>query len=715
MKRILIIALSVVMGGILGGCTQEGLVAKAQVKQEILKCEGDIPQQICDFVAEHQGGLFPDMKGAMFAEFSIARPGFGGESPMTIGWLLPKEGEDQFAVLPNGIVKKVAKPGAEQVLDETVVKEKIFPVMNEMIYDGFRSYQDGSNRDRVLAVLVAVGRQDLAQVAAKSKSVDQQMLGVQRSSDLIGTSFRYRNAEVSDAYGARDWNWALRVAKILDQNADKRPKQEVNLDPTMVVTPKDVIRDLERRLSDSRSLVDYRTIPTQHGKERWEQLLRALDGSTVVEQNGNYGDPSYLLVAEGQDIIPFLLEDLKTEDRLSASSSNLFMTTGRLPGPVRRMVVQVVQQIWEGMPSDRLTDLNDPKKAEAAADWYLEKWMTYKGLRLSQRIYKNIESGTMNEYQLSQSIKELFGKAGPGSPAPYVPGKTPMNIDEFSAEQKEFVADKLEQTLMQSTANPRENRHYSDNLVIGLAKLRGKDSLPALQRYTRDLLTMIQANRQNSPLNQYGKPFGAVIAQRIAIGDRDAAMMDLAAVMPLIKQFDSTEFKAMRAAWEFPKDKELQSKIEKVLMDWAKNKDDEGQTINVNFVWPPRSNDIFQSPGVRSFVIKQLRDSRAYGEATVTRVDVSSVSYSYKTPNSGGSSGSSVVPKDIKVGQVIAFTKGDFVADQMRRHLNNFKFSLVGSVAERKAAREEMVKIFESGKLPAEENYGLEELSIWRP
>ncbi len=723
-NRFLWLSLSVVF--VLVGCGKSGLGAMKGSpvrKVEQIKCEEGLPQKFCEFVGENRGGVLPDPRSGKFSEFKIAPGRWDSPAGVAVGWVFDADKDgDQFALLGNGMRVKVAEVIKELTLDEKTLMDRIVNFNSQMItFDHQR--RDNSHIFRTPVVLIALDRQDLAKVVwkdweAKFKNYGDQLNQINVKESLLQGFFMDRKLEITNSYREKDWQHGLEVARIYALNVDQEPQSPYTRSPRPDPTPKQIVEDLERRITSKDQPVNIDELAGMETGRRHAELIRGLDGnweSASGQMTGMTLDG--YIIQEGAEIVPLLLEDVKNDNRLTLGMDYMVNDFGpMLPITVRNYVATLLPRIWNGMPSNRLADFADPAKARDAADWYLKEWSVQGDLRLSKRIHRNIVDGKLRANELDQAIKQLFEKAGPGSTVPYQAGKTPFNIDELTPVEQGQIGDAIEKSLAEVSSDPQGNHSSAANLIVGLAKIRGKVCLPVLQRYSRDLATMIASDSHGSPLNRYGPAMGAAVSERIALGDGAAAMLDLKQVFGSVNMQDATQIWVLRAAWEFPADKELQAMIEQLLLNSLKGDSEQQQNRIPDFLTSAFADDAWKSPGVRRFVLSQLKNNQGGGVATIDRVNGDSGSYSYKIAGYGGGSTSGQLPKGTKVGAKVSFSLGDYWAQQVGRSIGFDQFSLVDSAERRKVLRSQIIQSLESGKIKGRDGHtGQQYIPVWKP
>jgi hypothetical protein len=710
------------------GCEKPGLASTAGTsgaghKIEPIKCVEGLPQTFCDFVSENRGGILPDPRDGKFSEFKVeAIGGWGAPPDKVVGWVFPKEKSgDQYALTANGIRVKVSEVLGGLVLDETNVMSKIIngktPSFNQE-----SERVDSLGWFRIPVVLIALDRQDLAKVVwtdseEKNKQFAHMLNQMNISDELLKGFIRDRKLEILECYRTQDWQHGLEVARIYSLNAEKEPANNY-YGFQSTPKPEQIVKDLERRLTSKQGPVNLDEISTLETGERRKEIIRALDGNVESKMGqGTGASADWLVQQEGVEMIPLLLEDLKTDDRLAPNANFAFGGFGSsLPVTVRSKIIMMLQQLWQGIPGSKLQMVNSREDFVAVADWYLKEWEVQSNMRLSKRIHRNIVNSQLGVDELNQSIKQLFEKAGPGSMVPYQAGKTPFNIDELTPDEQSQIGDAIEKILSEVTSDAKGNHSSACNLVVGLAKIRGKSCLPILQRYSRDLVTMIDSSSNGSPMNQFGTAMGTVVSQRIALGDRDGAITDMKQMFSKITLEDSSQIWVMRAAWEFPGDKDLQALFESLLKTSQADMLARGNRSVPNFLTSPFSIEVWKSPGVRRFVLNHLKDNSQLGEAKIERITGDSGSYSYTIggKNAGGSGGP--VPRGSKVGSTVSFTVGDFWAHEISTAMSGSEFSLTEPEAQRKAKRNQMIKRIESGNLNLKDvRSGVNNIPVWIP
>jgi len=637
---------------------------------------------------------------------------------VAVGWVLPEDKDgDQFAILGNGLRVKVGEVVKEVPLDEKTVMDRIVNAGGQM-GGMIGQRRDNSQIFRVPVMLIALARQDLAKVVwsdweEKNKNYLEQMNQINASEALLSGFFVDRKMEITACYREKDWQHGLEVARAYSLNAEREPKSvygNVRREPTA----QQIVKDLERRVLGDEKAVNLDELAGLEFGVRRAELIRGLDGN--VESNaGPMSGMSIdgFVMQEGPEMVPLLLEAVKTDDRLTLGMDYMVNDFGpTLPTTVRSYIGTLLQRMWTGMPTSRLAEFGDPEKAKSAAEWYLLEWSAQSAMRLGKRIHRNVVSGKLSANELDQAMKQLFEKAGPGSQVPYVAGKTPFNIDELTPEEQSEIGEAIEKILAEVSADPNGNHSSAANLVVGLAKIRGKECLPILQRYSRDLVTMIDGDSQNNSLNRYGPAMGAVISQRIALGDRKAAMADLKVVFGKVNLQDSTQIWVLRAAWEFPDDAELQGMVEKLLSGSSA----EGPNYVPDFLTSPFADGAWKAPGVRRFALRHLKNEAKLGVAKVERVNGGSASYSYQVAGSGGGSTSGAVSSGVKVGMEVDFSVGDYWAEKVGRSMGIERFSLIDSAAKRKELRGQMIRSLESGSVGKRNaRTGVQYIEVWRP
>lgn len=230
--------------------------------------------------------------------------------------------------------------------------------------------------------------------------------------------------------------------------------------------------------------------------------------------------------------------------------------------------------------------------------------------REPSKMYVELIALKDNDLKFLETSRNLVRQAGPGSQSPYVAGQLPAFVDEFTEKEKSEIAEIYQRIL---------RRRFGQYLVPDygyyasiFAQLVGRDAIPALQLLTRDCRT-----HRASVLWKTPRDFGALIAQRIALGDVENALIDWEKTLDFSQDNVKGEWLAtvMRPAWEFPDNDRVQAVTKRVLKQF------EGATPLVS----PEKQIIdelfgtdggslaFQSGAVREFVLDGLSQTQKTG------------------------------------------------------------------------------------------------------
>lgn len=304
--------------------------------------------------------------------------------------------------------------------------------------------------------------------------------------------------------------------------------------------------------------------------------------------------------------------------------------------------------------------------------------------------------------QMAESFMgRLFEPAAAVGGVRYVPGRIPTGMDQLLAEELEELPVILERRILGPWPGmERGSERNKSNLAIRLAQLRGVEALPVLRQYTANLLAEIVGGSRESGWNQFGPALGAVVSQRVALGDREAALKDYRAVIGGFDAFGPVEIETLRPAWEHPGDRELQSiarealeRIEaKVLAERPKE----------NVLVPDWVGSAYRVPWMGSAAFREYLAKKIGDRTEVGTVEwlgkPGDGAYRYKTGNRQGGGSVGQDQSGPYVEGVSPIVRGDVFAFEFARRLQGREFVMVWTAERRAKERAALVRDLRNGR-----------------
>lgn len=555
-------------------------------------------------------------------------------APAQYGWVSP---DGRSAVMIDGIERPITGPGTPATLDEAIGKLTAKPARPSFMGDPYAATP---------AELLMVGRVDLAQQV--DASVDRGRTGDSRGYALFTEVELLLNWEAAtamqsldDARG-RQVSGRLVAAYTLQQNLGILPRlpQNDRLAESLK-SAKSIYEDFDRRVVHPETApVDLPAIKSLSKPNRIEKLVAALDTIKDVAV-ADPGGVSYMsdpicsaIAAEGNDAVPALIDTIDRDRRLTRvvvpgrSFNSAFAFC-----PVKGAAWQVLLNIWPS--STRYAQAGMvPFPPAPPAPVLREAWAKDSRLTEPERFLNVLGDDSIDWRLWSRAARFLVkpeDEKWTGLGYSYTPSrdpKAPMTAEPLRAQRGAEITQLLSRRALElssaSTGNSMDAFRCGDGLSIAdcLYKWAPNEALEVLRRSCANCLdglhrygTYVNAN------NTVAGPFGSVISDRIALGDR-SAISDYDAIMPSI-QFSSFGFPRgfLKPLWAHPRDPQTLSAGERLMgvlglrIDSPESRD---SFSAIQFVArQPWNSPVLVFRPYRDLLIKYLKDDRILGEGTV--------------------------------------------------------------------------------------------------
>lgn len=627
---------------LIGGCQRPDRVGVDEV-EEIVPVSlnvGDtsLPDGLVKAVETVLGAGLWEVEGARFVDFKVAYetentavfrntavPG-ADRNAVYQGWI-QDYGEDMNVVLgmDGGIYL------ADAIIRDTELTEDSRGPGEPVA--GRNSFYHGSGRAPGwlgrTAVLLAAGKVEWAEkvYAETTKNFPNGTLFDENNNPLNSlASTAYSDLVSVASVGLQDGHYstALEMAKRANKVTRmlSAPVDPVYPTPPFVEYSSALVKDLERRLTEKGS-VDLAKIQQMPMAEKRAALREAMDEIEYSQMTGQ-GDPVYeAIVAEGEGMIPDLISAFGSDERLSKSLGvhRVGLTSGQRLRPVSEIAGEILGRVWEGMP--QFSAIAVPGDRVAVAAEFHTRWERDKNAPLARRLYWNVTSMKVADYAALRDLQALNRAAPVAGRGNYVPGRIPILLDQLTEEERQKLAGAVAERVQRTIQERQPGGAISTgDLALELAHLEGKRALPALQQYTQNLMAMLSPQTGQRPnWNQYGPPLGAVVAQRMALGDVENALIDYRTAMRSFDDADSMASRALRPAWEFPENEEVQRIAVESLRRAEKRYEEEqdGRSLSLGFFTHggQRLGSVMKAPGIRRFFSEQLENTTVVGTVKI--------------------------------------------------------------------------------------------------
>lgn len=681
--------------------------------------ETTLPKELVASIKKFVGqGIF-DVRGGELRKVKIASEQAyqGGPADQEImGWVMPADlNGNRMVVTLFGSIYPVLKVGDPVTVDEAY--EKSYD-MDQFMVEFSRAGGDRS-LCKVVMLVIAGETKKAEEFYAKTmwrgyadSAYDTTLGQLFYNSNYSSATKLARNTDWENARSA-----AIR-AKFCEEAQTNRPNYGYGF---IRIKTDEIILDLERRIKDKKPAPYILDIVGMKGEVRRKMLIEVLDGSVKLEPSEPQLSVSSLIVEEGEAIIPDLIEAYRNDSRVSYSMSN-YGNGFNTPQPVRNVIQQLISQLWVGMPS--LPYSSTEGRYERTADFWASQWKEHSKLSAAQRYLNSIADMKASDRSASQSLRGLFAKGTGGSTVNYTPGRVPIILDQLNDTERKQLGDALEKRIIRFGDPVDQNPDFSSvgELCIGLAHIKGKDAVPALRQFSSEVLAKITTNDPNN-WSQYGGALGAVISQRIALGDDKAALIDYKASLATFTIKNTLNQDALRAGWEHPNNAAVQDIVGATLSRAIKNLRNEGgyevgrSYLMINSF---RQDAWFGSLGIRRVIAGLIEDNTEIGKVkTKSQGDYISAEYTY--PNGQGSTSyRSTDSNDFVIGKEMPLYAGDLSIMQIDRQVKDMQFILATPDEHRKSFRADFAKKLKDKGFDWKAHldvmrYGRNDLEIYRP
>ncbi|QYK54260.1 MAG: hypothetical protein KF824_05025 [Fimbriimonadaceae bacterium] len=691
--------------------------------------DSKLPAELVSAIKKYVGQGIPDVRGGKLRTAKVVQvPNYPGmpDRADVIGWVMPAdENGVQMVVTLFGAVHRIASPGEPINVDEAFNKsydtDQYMVEMSRMMLD--RSLCK-------IVMLVISGETEKAeqffeQMKAANPAVQSSVNGSNTNFEsLLGQIFFNSNFSTVTRL-ARDTDWknaltaAIRSKYCEEHSANNQGRVYGGYGFGQVKTDQ-IILDLERRIKENRPVPKIIDIVALEPEARRKALIKALDGSVNLDAQEPNLTLAGLITEEGEAIIPDLIEAYRTDDRVSFVT-NEFGFPNNMPQPVRNLIYRYISQLWVGMPALPYNSMEG--RYDRSADYWSAKWKEHSKLSGGQRYLNSIADMKNSDRSASSSLMGLFAKGTGGSQVTYVPGRVPIVMDQLTDSERKKLSDALEKRIVRFGDPIEKNPDFEavGQLCIGLAHVKGKGSIPVLRQFSLEVLAKLSSANDNN-WSQYGGALGAVISQRIALGDENAALIDYKAALENYSIKNVLSQDALRTGWEHPNNAAVQELVASALSRAiSKLKSEGGNEVSRSYLMLNNFHrqQWFGSLGIRKVVADMVSDNTELGTIKTTSRDAY-VQVEYTYPNGRGSTSYSKEVGNLVVGKEMSLFAGDLSIMQIDNGLKDMKFILATPEEARKSFRADFAKkLRDKGfdwKAHLENRYyGGNELPIYRP
>jgi len=660
--------------------------------------DSKLPADFIAAIKKFVGQGIPDARGGELRTAKIAQvpnyPGMPNQVDM-IGWVMPaNENGIQQVVTMFGSVYPIVSPGEPISVDEAYSKSVD---LDQYMGEFSRAMMDRSLSKVVMLVIAGeTEKADQYFETLKSGGSGGWIANANNYETILGQLFFNSNYATVIRYGRdAEWKHALTAAirsKFCESQSAPQQRLYYGMGTGQVRTDQ-IILDLERRIKENRPVPSIIDIVALEPEARRKALIQALDGTVKLDPQESQLSIAGLINEEGEAIIPDLVEAYRTDDRVAFGMNEGGFANGA-PRPVRNLIHQHLAALWVGMPSLPYNSLEG--RYERTANFWSARWKEHSKLSAGQRYLNSISDLKVSDRSASESLQGLFTKGTGGGKVVYTPGKVPIILDQLTDAERKKLGDAIEKRIIRFGDPIERNPDFNavGELCIGLAHINGKDAVPALRQFSLEVLAKLEGGREDSVWSQYGNALGAVISQRIALGDERAAMIDYKAALANFSIKNVLNAEALRTGWEHPNNGAVQDLVASTLFRAITNlRSEGGYEVSRSYVM---LNNLYRdawfgSLGIRRVVADMVTDNTALGTVKTSNRD-SYVSAEYTYPNGRGSTSYPKETKNLVADGEMTLFAGDLSIMQFDNRLRDMKFVLATPEEARKAFRADFAK-----------------------
>lgn len=691
--------------------------------------DSKLPAELVSAIKKYVGQGIPDVRGGELRTAKVAQvPGYPGmpDRVDVIGWVMPAdENGVQLVITLYGAIHRVASPGEPISVDEAFSKSYD---ADQYMVDMGRMMMDRSLCKIVMLVIAGETKSAekyFEQMKSGNPAVQGWIGGPNTNYEsFIGQLFFNSNFATMNRF-AKETDWKNGVtaairAKYCEEHISTGQGRIYQGYSIGLVKTDQIILDLERRIKENRPVPKIIDIVALEPEARRKALIQALDGTVKLDPQEPQLSVAGLITEEGEAIIPDLIEAYRTDDRVSFTM-NEFGFPNNMPQPVRTLIHRYISQLWVGMPALPYSSMEG--RYDRSADYWSARWKEHSKLSGGQRYLNSIADMKNSDRSASSSLMGLFAKGTGGGKVTYVPGRVPIILDQLTEAERKKLAEALEKRIIRFGDPIDRNPDFEavGQLCIGLAHVKGKDSIPALRQFTLEVLAKLSVASDNS-WSQYGSALGAVISQRIALGDEKAALVDYQAALANYSVKNVLNQDALRTGWEHPNNAAVQDLVASALSRAInKLKSEGGNEVSRSYVMLNNFHrqSWFGSLGIKRVIADMVSDNTQLGTIKTTSRD-SYVQVEYTYPNGRGSTSYSKDVANLVADKEMTLYAGDLSIMQIDNGIKDMKFILARPEEARKSFRADFAKkLRDKGfdwKAHLENRYyGGNELPIYRP
>lgn len=552
--------------------------------------ESEFPKEFIRQYNEVYGRFLIAPEGAEYRKFRYFGTQMNNSFGDAEGWVWQDgETKKQYAILRSGRVIAVQKVGEKVEIDLTNLQRSYFG------YNHVENLIFGSNIMSA-AVFLAFGETKAAEFFLQNvpftggsgpapvfdwgtdATLEDQFVQARFYDYMI--ALNSRSAEVSE--------WA--AIQLRDSNA-KILRKTLNFGE-LFTDPNLMIREAQR----FRTQPEYRLELSQLGWMTQEDQLKSLVESLAW---GSSNEVQERLASFGPEVIPFLIDCYEKEDRLSPNYP--YSISSWIP-TVRDRLLAAMSRIWICMPIDSVY-AGRPRGQYVSADFLRKEWENQKDLWLVDRIARGL---ILTHGRIARNwVPRLFDSVGESERiSEKQVQKGAIRLDEMNVEDRKALIALITGHIDEiSRFGQLDNRIDYVELLVLLAALDEKIARIYLRKYWSWV-------SQRSDFWSSDSSLGRIIAQRIALGDRDQVLAEFLTI-PKGKNWNlESRSRDFMPAFVFPRD----SKVQKIFGEYfqqllGKSLEGENAYRSLYSILRSSSNDLLKSPGIRTQVVNLL-DSR---------------------------------------------------------------------------------------------------------
>jgi hypothetical protein len=575
-----------------GGAIAEdlGIVNRKRIEYS----ESEFPKEFLRQYNEVYGRFLIAPEGAEYRKFRYfgnqLNNGFGDAE----GWVWQDEKtKNHYAVLRSGRVIAVQKVGEKVEIEPERLQrnfyrysyvENLLAGSNLMSAAVFLAFGETKAAEFLLQELQFTGGSGPAPVInwGNNATLEDQFVQARYYDYML--ALNSRSAEVAEwsALQLRDSN-----AKILRKTLNYG---ELFTDPNLM------IREARR----FRTQPEFRLELSQLGWMTKEDQIKSLVESLAW---GASSEVQERLATYGPEVIPLLIDCYEKEDRLSPNYP--YSVSSWIP-TVRDRLLATLSRIWICIPIDPVYS-GRINGQYVSADFLRSEWEKQKNLRMVDRIARGL---ILTNGKLARTwVPRLLASVGESDRISEKQARNgAIRLDEMKAEDRKALIVMIQNHVYDISQFGKFDREtdYADLLVL-LSALDERQGKEYLRKYFSWALTLGRIESW-----EFRSSLGRLVAQRIALGDRDRALSDFSKIIELEKENRHYREEDFISATEFSEDAKVQKFFGEYFKDITQRYLGSGQGGRdvVNFTGS-LNIQILRSPGVRDQISK-LMDSDVY-------------------------------------------------------------------------------------------------------